>query len=252
MTVQWLPQWYQGLLTLVLISARIMPAFLLLPWFNNTTLSGTIRRPLVALVALALWPPSLLPALPASQPVLLLLILKELLIGLIMAMMLLFPLWVLHIAGDIIDNQRGATLSSNLDPVSGVDSSELANLLHLLAALVVIENGGLLTLLTTFQHSYQLWPPQQFALPAAAPLLAFLGRLVAAALALASPLICVFLLMEILLGILSRYAPQMNAFSLALTIKSLLAFLMLLIAFQPLLLPAIQALNARWLWFSHG
>lgn len=82
--------------------------------------------------------------------------------------------------------------------------------------------------------------------------MAFLGRLVAAALALASPLICVFLLMEILLGILSRYAPQMNAFSLALTIKSLLAFLMLLIAFQPLLLPAIQTLNARWLWFSHG
>ncbi|WAT04349.1 flagellar biosynthetic protein FliR [Rouxiella badensis] len=51
---------------------------------------------------------------------------------------------------------------------------------------------------------------------------------------------------------LSRYAPQMNAFSLALTVKSFLGFLLLIIYFHPIfsdsILPLIFTTEKLQLW----
>ncbi|MGL9735337.1 MAG: flagellar biosynthetic protein FliR [Symbiopectobacterium sp.] len=63
-------------------------------------------------------------------------------VGLIIAGFLYLPCWVMHAMGSFIDNQRGATLSSSIDPLSGVDTSELANFFNLLAAVILLQSGG--------------------------------------------------------------------------------------------------------------
>ncbi len=51
----------------------------------------------------------------------------------------------------------------------------------------------------------------------------------------ASPVIAVMLGGEAVLGLLARYASQLNAFAISLTVKSALAFLILIIYFGPIL-----------------
>lgn len=244
---------HNGLLAALLAGARVMPAFILLPFLNNSVIFGAARLPVVIMVGLALWPEKMDGLLSIGTLHYIGLLAKETLIGLMLGCALTLPLWILHAMGSIIDNQRGATLSSSISPLTGIDSSELANLFNLFAAVVVLESGGLTLMLEVFQRSFQLWPPLSMPLPALAPALTFLASLIAKGLMLASPVISTFLLTEILLGLLSRYAPQMNAFAMALTLKSSIAFLLLVLYFSPVIPHELRQLQllpdslARWI-----
>ena len=218
--------------TMSLVSARIMPSFMMLPFLNNNTLTGMVRMPVAMIVGVSLWPFSF-QALSVIDPlVYLALVVKEAVIGLSLACFLCFPFWMLHAVGGMVDNQRGATLSSTIDPLSGVDTSELANFFNLFASVIVLESGGLLLMVQVFHNSYLLFDPLSFTIPSMQPSLIFLGNMVAESFIMASPLLVIFLLTEALLGILSRFAPQMNAFSIALTVKSTIAFFILLLYFS--------------------
>lgn len=226
---------HNGLLAALLASARIMPAFILLPFLNSSVVFGAARLPVIMMVSLALWPEKTTGLLTIPTLEYIALLAKETLIGLMLGCAFSMPMWILHAMGSIIDNQRGATLSSSISPLTGIDSSELANLFNLFAAVVVLESGGLTLILEVFARSFQLWPPLSISLPALAPVLTFLTTLMAKGLILSSPVISAFLLTEVLLGLLSRYAPQMNAFALALTLKSSIAFLLLVLYFSPVI-----------------
>lgn len=189
--------------------------------------------PVAMILGASLWPFPF-QDMPAFETVFYLgLMVKEALIGLFIACFLCLPFWVLHALGSMVDNQRGATLSSTIDPLSGVDTSELANFFNLFAAVIVLESGGFLLIVQVFHHSYLLWDPLSFRLPLLQPAIAFLGNMVGKAFIMASPLLVSFLLAEGLLGLLSRFAPQMNAFSIALTVKSSIAFFMIILYFSP-------------------
>lgn len=228
---------------MAMVSARLMPAFILLPFFNNNTLTGAIRLPVALLTGSVLWPHTGEAMAGYDNTWFLILIGKELAVGLIIAGFLCLPCWVMHAMGSFIDNQRGATLSSSIDPLSGVDTSELANFFNLFAAVVVLQSGGLLLMLEVFEKSYQLWQPYQLDMPAYGTVTGFLSLVVKNGVILASPLIIIFLLSELFLGLLARFAPQLNAFALALTIKSLVGFLLLLLYFTPLLPDRIMDLR---------
>ncbi|MFP7609868.1 type III secretion system export apparatus subunit SctT [Serratia quinivorans] len=225
---------HDGLYTMALVSARLMPAFMLLPFFNNNTLTGMIRMPVAMILGVSLWPLPLQALPDFSTLYYLALLVKEAVIGVLIACCFCGPLWVCHAVGSMVDNQRGATLSSSIDPLSGVDTSELANFFNLFAAVIVLESGGLTLIVQAFHRSYLLWDPLSFHLPPLTPAITLLGQVMAKAFIMASPLLVSFLLAEGLLGLLSRYAPQMNAFSIALTIKSTIAFLVLVLYFSPL------------------
>jgi type III secretion protein T len=51
---------------------------------------------------------------------------------------------------------------------------------------------------------------------------------------LASPVIATMLMSELALGLLSRFSPQLNAFSVSLTLKSLIAVAVMVIYFSPI------------------
>ncbi|PRP70981.1 EscT/YscT/HrcT family type III secretion system export apparatus protein [Chromobacterium amazonense] len=215
--------------------ARVAPVFFVLPFLNSNVLNGIVRIAVITMVAQGLWPYPF-EALPPFQILpYLLLIAREVGIGVLLACLLAWPFWVFHALGSIIDNQRGATLSSTIDPANGIDTSEMANLFNLFAAVVYLQGGGITQILETFQQSYQLCDPLGSCAPALPPLLALINRTISQALVLASPVVAALLMSEALLGLLSRFAPQMNAFSVSLTVKSAVALLMLLLYFGPVL-----------------
>jgi type III secretion protein SpaR/YscT/HrcT len=226
-------QLYPYLLGGALGFLRLAPLFFMLPFLNSGILAGAPRQATIMLVALCLWPhvPGVLP--PFDAVLYLGLIARELTIGLALGILLAWPFWAMHAMGSIIDNQRGATMSSSIDPVNGVDTSELSNLFNLFAAVIYLQAGGMTLMLEVVSESYRLFDPLQNDFPQWRALLPVLNQVMAKAIVLASPVVASMLLSEVLLGVLSRFAPQLNAFAISLSIKSAIAFAVLLMYFGP-------------------
>ncbi|VFS34477.1 virulence associated secretory protein [Salmonella enterica subsp. enterica serovar Typhimurium] len=199
--------------------ARVAPIFFFLPFLNSGVLSGAPRNAIIILVALGVWPHALNEAPPFLSVAMIPLVLQEAAVGVMLGCLLSWPFWVMHALGCIIDNQRGATLSSSIDPANGIDTSEMANFLNMFAAVVYLQNGGLVTMVDVLNKSYQLCDPMNECTPSLPPLLTFINQVAQNALVLASPVVLVLLLSEVFLGLLSRFAPQMNAFAISLTVK---------------------------------
>ncbi|WP_350262613.1 type III secretion system export apparatus subunit SctT (plasmid) [Pantoea sp. BJ2] len=224
--------WIYGV---VLSSARLFPAFLLFPFFSNSVVTDFSKYPIVFIVGAVLWPYSG-EFIGSIEPILYIgLLVKELITGLIIAMFICLPIWVMHAAGSYIDNQRGATLSSSLSPLSGVDSSELANLFNIFAAALILESGGLVIWLDMVTRSYVFWPPDVLTIPSLEEITGYITIMMLQAIRLSAPVITMFLVAEVLLGLLARYTPQLNAFALAMTVKSMIGFGILTLYFSPYL-----------------
>ncbi|KQN51812.1 type III secretion system export apparatus subunit SctT [Rouxiella silvae] len=234
---------YHWLGIMALSSARIIPIFMLLPFLNNNIVSHAIRLPVAMLVGMAMWPENSTITFTLYSIDYFSLIVKESTIGLLLGCLLSIPFWVLHAVGCIIDNQRGATISSSIDPISGVDTSELANFFNLFCAVIFLESGGLVAALGVMRESYIIFNPLTFDVPKFEPILVFINEIMSQSIRLASPLIALFLMTEATLGLLSRFAPQMNVFSLALTVKSFLGFLILIIYLPSLLPESVKTLS---------
>ena len=98
-------------------------------------------------------------------------------------------------------------------------------LLLLTSATVFLGAGGLRLLQEGVFESYALWPAASllpaFSANTALRTLGVLDRLLASGLVLASPLLVAMLLAEFALGLVSRFAPQMNVFDLAMAVKGI-------------------------------
>lgn len=211
--------------------ARLAPVFFMLPFFNGSVLTGTARTAVIMIVSLGFWPVPTSAITQIETYVYLAAIAQEILIGIILGSLLAWPFWVFHAVGNFIDNQRGATLSSSIDPANGVDTSEMSNFFNMFGAAVYLQAGGLMDFVKTISDSYHLCDPLQGCALSSAPLMSMLNAFVVRTIVLASPVVAVMLLSDFTLGLLSRFAPQLNAFSVSLTVKSLVAMLIMLLYF---------------------
>jgi len=143
------------------------------------------------------------------------------------------PFHIFHGMGAIIDNQRGAGIGAMLDPVSGMEATETSNLLQLMSVVVFLATDGMVVLLEVIQDSYTLIPMGGVLALDLPRVQDFAGTLLAGAVRMALPVLLLLFLVEVLLGVLSRFAQQMNPFSISLAVKSYIAFIALLFYLMP-------------------
>lgn len=234
--------WFAGTL---LTFARLAPVFFMLPFLNASVLTGAPRQAVILLVAAGFWALVGAPLPRLDTLAFFGLLLREAGIGVLLGCLLCWPFWVLHAMGNLLDNQRGAMLSSTVDPANGVDTSELANFLQLFAAVIYLEGGGMRLMLDTVDHSYRLCAPTVACVVQVQALFGLLDALVGKTLVISAPVVATLLISEALLGLLSRYAPQMNAFSVSLTVKSLVALVVLMLYFGAHLPDEVLRMGAR-------
>jgi len=209
--------------------ARLSVVFYLLPILGERVLSGiVIKNTLIALTIIGLWP-YFSHVIEPEQGWFILLV-KEFIVGLLLALTLCIPFWVATSIGELLDNQRGATLSDSIDPVNGVQSSVLSGFMNFAFGAIFFVNGGMQLLIASMVQSYILFPQgSDFAKFSWHELGGLLMVVVQSSIILAAPVLVVMMLSELLLGIFARYCPQLNPFSLSLTIKSFIAFTIFLL-----------------------
>ena len=237
-------------LAVAMSTPRILGVFIALPMFAREALPGGIRGAMAIGLALIV-APSLMPhvrALPGALCVVV--AIKEAFLGFALGYVLTLPFWAMESAAFFIDNQRGATIGATLNPLTGSDSSQLGQLFLQGFVVYVLVSGAFLGLLGIVYDSFVVWPVLEWlpSLPrwGVAEWLSRLDQLTRTALLICAPVVAAMFLAELGLAIVSRFAPQLQVFVLAMPIKSALAFLVLMMYVPTMFSDAGAGLPHHW------
>ncbi|WP_163850629.1 type III secretion system export apparatus subunit SctT [Pseudooceanicola aestuarii] len=164
---------------------------------------------------------------------------KEFALGFVMGWFVHWLFWAVQAAGNFIDNQRGAAIAASIDPLQGHEASPLGILFSQAFITYFFAVGGFLIITDLLYASYVTWPVVEM-IPIrleAFPELIFevIDRGMRLMFILAAPVIAIMFLAEFALAMVSRFAPQVQVFILAMPIKSALAVL-ILIFYIPLMM----------------
>jgi type III secretion protein T len=214
---------------------RVAAALLVIPFFGQTFLTG-IARNVVAISISPVLVPFFLPMLAKvslSAPMLAVIALKEGFFGVSIGLVVSLPYWVAESAGFFIDNQKGATLASVFNPFFNDQTSPIGLLFVQVLTVIYFTVGGFGLTLDCLFNSYLLFPPLEIG-PSLPPAFGtffteFLGSVMKLVVLYSAPVLLVMFLAEFGLGLINRFAPQLNVFSLSLGVKAGVASLMLVV-----------------------
>lgn len=169
-----------------------------------------------------------------------LLLLKEAVLGLMIGFLAGIVFWTVQSAGFFMDNQRGASMAEGTDILSGDQSSPLGQLLFQSLVYIFYTSGAFLAFVGLVYASYGIWPVTQLLpldVPQGAPLYFAekVGWLMGHMLLLAGPIAAACLLTDVALGLINRFASQLNVYVLAMPIKCGIAAFLLCFYFGLLL-----------------
>jgi type III secretion protein T len=218
---------------LFLALPRILTATSVAPLFPTALFPALLRNTISIALALAIYPHLSAHMPPAATPatVWLLLLGKEILIGMLIGLATGTLLWAMESAGSLIDLQVGTSNALVFDPFGGHQAGPFTVLLGRLAVSLFVACGGLYVFVTLLFESFRLWPigsfhPDLFTRLADNATTAF-GSLAELAVRLAAPLILLLALVDLGFGLVNRAVPQLNVFFFTMPIKGALAALML-------------------------
>jgi type III secretion protein T len=223
------------LLLVLLSSVRLAATLAIVPFFSKQFVSGVGRNVVIFAMAIPLVP-LLIAQLPnyhldslATAGILI----KEVVIGVTLGYATGFVFYVAEGVGFVVDVQRGSSMATIFDPMAGTQTSLMGSMLLQMMSTMFFSTGGFLFLLSIVYKTYTLWPVFTFSsIPAASFAQFFLDMLdqvMQVMFCLAAPILIVLFLAEFGLGMVNRFAPQLNVFFLAMPIKSWLSMAFLLL-----------------------
>lgn len=244
----------------LLVLSRTSAVVIGAPFWGGSSTPQTVRVVIAVGLSVAVYPfASAQPVSSAAAPSLVSLLMavgREALIGLAIgwAAQLLFA--GMRLAGQLIELKMGIGLTQLVDPHDGGQTSLLPVLLDLLASLVFLAIDGHHLLIRALASSYQVFPLAQeaqaaqsaLAHPGVTDVLRFLvlsvGGLFPIALRVSAPVLIGLLLADVVLGVMTRAAPQLNLFAVILPAQFLFGLVLLFLTIPFLVWFCVDQLSA--------
>ena len=222
--------------TFALAMPRTVGAMTALSFLGPNILGGALaRNGVAAALALVVYPAVLaqIEAAQLSGLVFAAAAAKEFLVGMLIGTVAMVVFWCVQAVGNFIDNQRGATMASSMDPMVGEQSSPFGLFLTQSMVAVFFCTGVFNTFLGGIYESYAMWPVTSFWPVLDGHVVSFViaqfALIAKIAVLVGGPVVIAMFLAELGLGFISRFAPQLNVFFLAMPVKSGVACLMLVV-----------------------
>jgi type III secretion protein T len=237
----------ENALTISLAATRIAIIFFILPLFTSELVPALVRSAIflsLALITIVIQPKISLHTVDTSTWIIL--FAKEAVVGISIGVLFGLFLWAFETAGQIIDNQIGASIAQVQDPLTGTQTTLIGSFLARLANYIFISAGGLMLLTGIIFESYTIWP-----IESRLPNLQNNGMAVLGSefyyyfklmMLVASPMIVVVLIIDSIMGLINRYAQQFNVFFLSMSLKMLAAIIMLFITITTMIQLLIKEL----------
>jgi flagellar biosynthesis protein FliR len=231
---------------LLLIFIRLTSFFIIAPLFAMKGVPNQFKVGLAFFIALVA-----LSNLPDGEPLPLdsfyiLLIIKELGVGLALGFTAALLLYTVQIAGAFIDFQMGFSIASVMDPQTGTQVPIIGHFKYILALLFLLTVNGHHLMLDGVMQSFQSFPVESIAFSAKMEDVAhFFTKLFVEmfmiALQIALPIVGALFLVDVALGILAKTVPQLNIFAVGLPLKIIVGFIMLFLS-MPIFFYILQIL----------
>jgi type III secretion protein T len=215
------------LLGLGIAAMRTLGIALVFPVFTKAELGGVIRSGFALAMGLpVMWhvTDSIGALGPHQNAQLVLIAMKELMVGGLIGFMFGVPFWAVQAVGELVDEQRGVTNEEAFDPATRSQASSLSLFLGISAIAVFVAADGLRIVAGTLYDSYAIWPVTSFTprltLDNALSIAKALDHILGYALLVGGPVIALFLLLDLSVMLIGRSAPQLNAYDLPPTLKN--------------------------------
>lgn len=232
-----------------LASTRFAMAFLLLPILAQDTVPAMVRSAIFlafGVITLAMQPTVAMAGFAAGDW--LLLFAREAFLGLALGLLLAAVLWAFDAAGEVVDGASGMGQAQVVDPLSGRQTSVSGAFLGRLAVFVFMASGGLMLWIGVLMESFVLWPlaTTQLAIkPAGVTLFeSAFAQFAGLTFLMAAPALVVLYAIDLSLGLMNRYAPQLNLISISMSLKGLAAVLVWLVLLATLVQTLLERLAA--------
>lgn len=196
---------------------RITAFFLVAPLFSANFVPTRVRLALGITTTIVIAP--MLPAPPAIDPISLaaaVLIAQQLVIGIALGLVMQFFFQVFIFGMQLVAMQMALGFAAVADPVNGVNTTVVAQYFLMLVMLIFIAGNGHLAMIEVFMESFRTMPIGGAGFGASESLsMAYAGSWIfLSGLLLALPAVTALLVMNVLFGVMTRAAPQLNVFSL--------------------------------------
>ena len=216
----------------MLIFCRVSCLIYAVPFFSMNNTPRRVRIGLSFVVSILLYYSI------ANKPVLAyttlwsyaVLVLKEAITGLLMGFACNICTTVVGFAGRIIDMETGLSMASLMDPATRENMSITGMIYNYAITLILIITGIYEYILKALAESFKLVPIAGAVFRSDKMLdamLRFMSDYIIIAFRICLPMFAVMILLNALLGILAKVAPQMNMFSVGMQLKVLVGLAML-------------------------
>lgn len=236
----------QQLIGFLLVSIRIGTWLWITPPFGGRMVPAMVKVMVSIALALPLTPPAVQAAetVPTTIGPIVWAAVQQVMIGGALGIASLALLSAVQSAGSLIDLFGGFSVAQAYDPMLMQQSTVMARVYQMLAAVLMLVTGAYLVLMQGFAATFEVLPIDGTLdlASTATTLTEALTRLFLSALQIAGPLIGISFLADIALGLMTRVAPALNAFSLGFPIKIGLTLILIALA-VPMLPPAVLGLS---------
>lgn len=210
----------------LLVFARVLAFFLTLPLFSYRTIPTLYKIGIAFFLSLII-----VVTLQNEQVTLeenyMLLLLKEITVGLFTGLIAYLIVSAMQVAGGFIDFQMGFAVANVIDPQTGAQSPLIGQYFYMFTLLFLLSVNGHHLLIDGIVHSYQLIPLDAlitFENGLSHFSITTFNRMFLIAFQIAIPLVGCLFLVDVALGIIARTVPQLNVFVVGLPLKITVSF----------------------------
>lgn len=213
--------WIQGV---ALTSLRLAAFIIIAPPFSTRAFPAVVKAMLSIGLAIALSP-----LLAPSFTVLdtgpfVVEAAAQLGIGFALGLLVFIIFSAIPSAGDLVDVFGGFQLAQGFDPMMNINGAMFARLFQMTALALLFASGGYQIVILGIARSFTAVPLGSFLNwnTTIEAMIAAVGQMFAASVQIAGPLLIVLFLADLGLGLMTKVAPALNAYSLSFPIKILL------------------------------
>ncbi len=227
---------------LALALIRVLSFMHFAPIFSNKGVPSYIRLGMSLLLTSMLAPRVLDQGIPEGGYSIVFAVLSNIVIGFILGFTVNLLFYIVVAGGEMMDASMGFSSAQIFDPSLGGQTTIMGKFMSMLSAVVFLTIGGPEMLLQGIAGSFDKF---NIYLPTINinifKIVHLCGDIIRLGFVITSPVILTILVNDIVLGLVSRAAPQINAFQISFTIKPTIGLLVWLLTL-PLFFSALQDL----------
>ena len=215
------------------IFVRVMGAMAFAPIFGNQAVTRRVRVFIGMACSLAVFTAN--PYTPLGYSTFLeytLLLLKEFVVGITMGFLSNITLTIINAAGQFIDREIGFSMVSDFDQTMNTEITITAEFYNMLVMLIMLCSNMHYFILSALSDSFQLIPLGKVTIDTGTlydTMIQYIADYFIISVRIALPVMISIMLLNVVLGVLAKTAPQMNMFVIGIQLKIFVGFAVLLV-----------------------